>query len=97
VAYKCGGIEITPEALERVSLAAREWSVRADLTAGQRTMAHALEEQAARLATASAVTGKEIALVKTLCCHLFAAVNGGMKPDRAQWPCSPRSEAASVN
>lgn len=93
--HKCGEIEITPDALKRVSLAAREWSARADLSVGQKTMARALEQQAARLATASAVTGRDIALVKKLCCRLFAVVNAGAQPGPGRWPCSPPGDLAT--
>lgn len=97
VTYKCAGIEITPDALRRVSLAAHEWSLRHDLTPEQQTMARTLELQAARLACGQAATGKDIALVKKMCCSLFAAVNRGAKPDRTQWPCSPRRESSNIN
>lgn len=97
MAFKCSGVEITSETLERVSLAAREWSLRPDLTHGQQMMARELEEHAARLATVSTVNGSEIALVKRLCCHLFATVNGGAKPDPSAWPCAPRRELHSLN
>jgi hypothetical protein len=97
VIYKCAGVEITPDALKRVSLAALEWSEREDLTRGQQTMARALSQQAARLAEAPAMTGKEVALVKKLCCQLFSAVNDGAKPGPSQWPCGPRSGSTSIN
>jgi hypothetical protein len=92
MALMCAGVAITPDALARVSVAAREWSTRPDLTEGQQAMARSLEQHAAVLATASTtLSGKDVAVVKKLCCQLFAAVNRGEKPGPTKWPCSPRA------
>lgn len=88
--YKCAGVDITPDMLQRVSASAREWSENPTLTPGQQAMARTLEKEAARLAETAAPVGSEIAFVKKMCCHLLAAANGGDLPDRSQWPCSPR-------
>lgn len=89
--YKCAGVDITPEVLRRVSASAGEWSANPALTHGQQALARALEQEAARLAEATAPSGSEIDFVKKTCCHLLAAVHGGKLPERSQWPCSARS------
>lgn len=90
MAYKCAGVDVTPELLERISASAREWSGNPALTHGQQAMARTLEQEAARLAVAPERAGSEVAFVKKMCCHLLAAAHGGQLPDRSQWPCSPR-------
>lgn len=93
MAYKCAGVDITPDMLKRVSASAREWSENPNLTPGQQAMARTLEREAARLAETAEPVGSEVAFVKKMCCHLLAAAHGGKLPDRSQWPCSPRAAA----
>ena len=93
MAYKCGGIDITHEVLQRVSVAAREWSGNPALTPGQQALARTLDNEAARLAETAEPLRSDIAFVTKTCCHLLAAAHGGALPDRAYWPCTPRGGA----